>query len=137
MDVDVDAPAAVLWSVVADPTQWPFVSDSFIAVTPKGEGAVVVGERFVVRQPGIRPMHWTVTDVEDGVAFTWRSEVLGVRSEGSHRVEPTPSGSRLHLTLAMSGPLSRAVGAMGGSHYRALVDREAATLAGAAEHRAR
>lgn len=138
VQVDVEAPAEVLWSVVADPSQWPLISDSFIKVAPVGDGELVVGQRYVVRQPGIRSMSWTVTEVEDGTAFTWRSSVLGIRTDGIHRVVARGQGtSRLELAMEQSGPLSRLVAAMGGAHYRALVDREAATMAGAAEHRAR
>ncbi|MGH1562983.1 SRPBCC family protein [Mumia sp. DW29H23] len=137
VQVDVEAPADVLWTVVAEPTGWPLISDSFIKVTPETADGLVVGQRYLVKQPSIRAMRWTVTEVEPGAAFTWRSSVLGVRTEASHRVVPTGGGAQLHLEMVQSGPLARAVASMGGAHYRALVDREAATLAGAAEHRAR
>lgn len=137
VSVDVEAPASVLWSVVADPTQWPFLSDSFTRVTTEGEGPIAVGQRYVVRQPGIRAMPWTVTEVDDGVAWSWQASMLGVRTVATHRVEPAGGGARLHLSMVMSGLLARPIGAIGGAHYRALVDREAVTMAGAAEHRAR
>ncbi|WP_370614038.1 SRPBCC family protein [Mumia qirimensis] len=135
--VDVDAPVEVAWTVLADPAEWPLLTDSFIKVRPKDGSGLVVGQRYVVRQPSMRALTWLVTDVEPGAGFTWRSSVLGVRTEASHRFVPRGSGSRLELRLVQSGPLARITGAIGGTHYRALVDREAATFAGAAEHRAR
>ncbi len=135
--VDVKAPPEVLWSVLADPSHWPLISDSFIKVEPQGAGGLELGAVYLVRQPSIRPMKWTVTELEPGTAFTWRMSVPGVTSTGAHRVVAQPGGSRLELVLEQTGLLSRAISAMGGAHYRALVDREAATFAGAAEHRAR
>ncbi|KAA1419923.1 polyketide cyclase [Mumia zhuanghuii] len=137
VQVDVAAPAEVAWSVLADPSEWPLITDSFIKVTPKGAGGLVVGQRYVVRQPSMRAMSWRVTEVEEGVGFTWRATVLGVRTEASHRVVARETGARFELVLEQTGLLAGMTGAIGGTHYRALVDREAATFAGAAEHRAR
>lgn len=137
VEVDVEAPPEVVWSVVGDPTQWPMLSDSFLKVEQREGDGLAVGSVYLVRQPNIRAMPWTVTACEPGTGFTWRASVPGVTTTGSHQITPRGDASRLLVALDQTGLLSRAVWAMGGAHYRALVDREAATFAGAAEHRAR
>lgn len=137
VQVDVEAPPAVLWSVLADPAEWPMLSDSFLKVEQVRGSGLAVGAAYKVRQPSIRAMRWTVTAMEPGIAFTWRMAVPGTATTGAHRVVPRGTASRLELVLEQTGLLSRPLWAMGGAHYRALVEREAATFAGAAEHRAR
>jgi hypothetical protein len=39
----------------------------------------------------------------------WSSEMKGLRTIADHRVEPTPSGSRVTLVLRQSGPLAGVV----------------------------
>ena len=126
-----DAPADRLWAVVADLAAWPRHTASMTAVRP--DGPLGVGMSTVVEQPGLRPTTWTVTEVVDGVSFTWESTAPGVRSVARHTVAAAGDGrARLVLELEQHGPGARVAGLLLGSKVRRFLQMEAEGLAAAA-----
>jgi uncharacterized protein YndB with AHSA1/START domain len=99
--VETDAPAAEVWSLIAEPARWhewsPYVAG--------GEGlgeleveAGAVGE--VVLRGGVR-IGAEILEVVPGRSWTWRVKGLRIR----HEVEPTPRGARLTMTPEGASPL--------------------------------
>jgi hypothetical protein len=96
-------------------------------------GPLAVGSRTRLRQPRLAPAVWTVTELTGGQSFTWESRSPGVTVVGAHDVEPHPDGSRLTLSLTVSGPLSGLGWLMTRSLTRRYVETEAASVKAAAE----
>ena len=134
--VDVDAPPATLWAVLAQPSAWPEWTESIVAVDLL-DGDLALGARARVAQPGLRPMVWTVTEFEPGRSFTWTATAGGVRTAGSHVVEELDGGRRSRLTLGLTqrGALAPLVRLLLGKRTRQYVGLEAAGLKAAAEDR--
>ncbi|RTL65413.1 MAG: hypothetical protein EKK42_20565 [Pseudonocardiaceae bacterium] len=116
--VEIDAPAAAAWEVVADYRLDPLWRKGVEQMTPTPAGLVVPGTTTVermrfagrtMRNDGI------VRAVEPGSRFEWRT-TTGIEAEGSRAVVPLgPGACRVDLVLrvrprglaALAGPLLR------------------------------
>ena len=151
--VDIEAPAAIVWQVMADVEQWSTWTASItsIVVDPgrgpesgglgpgePGPGELGPGRRAVVRQPGFPKARWTVTDWQPGRAFTWESPAPGVLSVGVHAVEPTGERCcRATLAISQTGKLSGLLGLLAGRRSVRYVGMERDGLKARAEELAR
>ncbi len=122
-----------LWRVVVDVEAWPRFVSSMRAVRRRELGPLGLGSTALVKQPGMAPTVWEVTEFDDGHVFVWRSTFPGVITLGGHVVEAEAWGSRLTLTLRQSGSLAGVVGLIMGRRIRRFLALEANGLKGAAE----
>jgi uncharacterized protein YndB with AHSA1/START domain len=124
------APVERLWAAVTDVERWPEWIETYEAVRRNQAGPLVPGHTAHVKQKGLAPGEWTVTEVKEGSVFSWETRQPGVRFVGRHAVAAEPSGgSRVTLSFQVSGPLSVLVRLLYGRKVRAYVDIEAARLA--------
>lgn len=118
-----------LWSLVGDVEGWGELLPTVTSVRRvDDDGAIGVGSRFEVRQPGLPKAVYEVTGWEPGRAFTWVARSLGVATTASHEVVPEGDGARLDLTLRWSGPLAGLIRLLVGAKARGMVKSEAATF---------
>lgn len=101
--LDVDAPIERLWELTLDLERWPEITPTVIDLELVDPGAVGVGTRARLKQPGQRRRIWTVTEVEPMRRFTWSARVLGSTLTGIHELESTGSGVRSTLGIAIEG----------------------------------
>jgi uncharacterized protein YndB with AHSA1/START domain len=136
--IEVDAPPATLWAILAQPEAWPAWTESMDAVDLLDDD-LRLGARARLVQPGLPPMVWTVTDFEPGRAFRWTAASGGVRTVGSHEIAALDGGERCRLTLGLTqhGALAPLIRLLLGRRTRRYVGMEAAGLKAAAEDRAR
>jgi len=104
LSVDLDAPPAAVWSVIADYRRDPEWREG-VRMTVEPAGAVVDGSttREQLRMLG----SWQQTtarirDVEPGRGFRFVSE--DGRVEGTRTIEPTTRGSRVTVALRVALP---------------------------------
>ena len=109
---DIAAPAERVWSVMSDVERWHEWTPSITRIKRFGGGPFTKGSWALVRQPKLPPAFWKVTTIEPGKSFAWTSLGPGFRAVGTHRVEPTPAGSRATLLLELHGPLGGIFGRM-------------------------
>lgn len=131
--VTVDAPPERVWAVVADVERWPERIPTVHAVERLDAGPLRVGSRTRLEQPRLPTAVWTVTELTEGSSYTWESRSPGVTVTAAHVVEPHPDGSRLTLTVTVSGPMSRIGWLMTRSLTKRYVETEAASLRRVAE----
>lgn len=74
-----------------------------ISIRRVESGAFGVGSTARVCQPKLRPAVWQVTQFEDNRNFTWTTRSPGLRMSAGHSVEPHGTGSRVALSLELSG----------------------------------
>lgn len=128
VSVDVAAPAETLWKVLIDVEAWPKITESMTSVERLDDGPFRVGSTARVRQPGLPPMVWRVTELEEGRSFTWQANTPGVVTTAWHRIEPADSNSRLTLEIEQTGPFAAIAGLLLGRRTRRFVEMEAAGL---------
>lgn len=125
--ISVAAPPAQVWQVLADVTRWPEWTPTMKAVTLL-DGALRVGARVRVEQPRLPPAVYTVTELAEGRAFTWRMNAPGVIGTATHAVTPTAQGTEVHLAVTFGGVLGGLVGRLAGPLTRDYIRREAEGL---------
>ncbi|MBI5949675.1 MAG: SRPBCC family protein [Chloroflexi bacterium] len=101
--IEIAAPPAVVWSILQDVSRWPEWTDSVRTVELIGDGPFGPGKRARLDVLGAPPAVWTVTAIDEGRSFTWESRARGVHTIAGHVIEPSGAGSRVTLTVEMSG----------------------------------
>lgn len=108
--VQVDADPIRVWELFVDVERWPELTASMSSVRRIDSGDLRVGSTAMVKQPGLPPALWRVTELEPGRVFTWESRSTGVSSIGRHVVEAAGTGARVTLTFRQTGPLAGLAG---------------------------
>ena len=124
----IAAPPERVWEVLVDIERWPEWTPSMTRVERLDDGELRVGSRARVKQPRLPPSSWTVTQLDPGRSFTWRSRSGGVTSEGTHGVETSGEGSRATLIFRQTGLLAGLIGRVGGRIIRRYVEMEVTGL---------
>jgi uncharacterized protein YndB with AHSA1/START domain len=102
--IEIDAPPERVWAVLSDVERWPEWTASMTTVERLDEGPLALGSRARVKQPHLRPVEMTVTELDEGRSFAWTNTQPGVTTLGDHRVEPLGEGrSRATLILRQHG----------------------------------
>ena len=105
----IAAPAARVWSILADVEGWPTWTQSVTSVD--FDGPLAPGAKAKIRQPKLPLTTWTVAEVVPGVSFTWEAKAPGSHATGWHEVTPTGGGTcQVRLALEQAGPLGSLVG---------------------------
>ncbi|MFC3890366.1 SRPBCC family protein [Lentzea rhizosphaerae] len=131
--VTIAAPPERVWEVVADVERWPERIPTVDEVERLDAGPLAVGSRTRLRQPRLPEAVWTVTELTDGRSYTWESKSRGVTVVAAHLVEPHPEGSRLTLSLTVSGAMAGLGWLMTRKMTQQYVETEAASIKKAAE----
>jgi uncharacterized protein YndB with AHSA1/START domain len=110
--IDIAAPPERVWAVMADVERWPEWTPSVTRIQRLDPGPLAVGSRARIRQPGLPPAIWHVSELVEGRSFTWVTRSPGVRVMARHGVEPIAGGTRATLSLRFSGLLGAVVARM-------------------------
>ena len=133
--IEIAAPPATVWAVVADLPAWPTWTPTVATIEVLDAGPPHLGQRARLRQPGYRPALWTVTRVAEGTGFWWETRTLGMTVTAGHAIRPTPAGSRVTLSIDVSGPTAALLGWIVARVSRRFLPQEAAGLRAASERR--
>jgi hypothetical protein len=121
---ETNAPAAEVWSLLAEPARWhewsPYVAGGEGLGEPEVEAGAVGA---VILRGGIR-IGAEILEVVPGISWAWQVKGLRMR----HEVTPTPSGARLSMIPEGSGPLWSAL-ALGYRLPTGLIARNVARVA--------
>lgn len=126
----IEAPADVVWSFLSDLERWGELLPTVTSVTRlDGPGPIGVGSRFRVRQPGIVPATYEVTDWRPGQGFIWAASSPGIRAAGIHELrEVTPGRTELTLNVVWTGLLAPLMRMLLRGRARPMVEQEAAAF---------
>lgn len=125
--VDIAAAPTVVWAVMADAERWCEWTASVRSIRLLDK-PVRVGSRAMIRQPKFPPAMWTITALDEGRSFTWKTGSPGVWVHAHHSVTPTPEGSRVTLTLKYEGLLGRVIARLTRGITERYLDLEAVGL---------
>jgi uncharacterized membrane protein len=137
ISVEIEAPPEIVWSVMSDAERWHEWTPSVTSIRRLDTGPLRIGSRALIRQPKFPPAVWTVTTIDPGRSFTWRSGAPLMWVYGTHSVAPAPAGTRASLTLQYEGPLGALLARLTRSITNRYLGFEAAGLKRRSEERAR
>jgi hypothetical protein len=107
MTVDIDVEPSRVWSIMADVERWSEWTPSITRAELLTPGPLALDSRVRIKQPRLKTVVWTVTELDAGKGFVWRAKVPGLDSVAAHRIEPRAGGgSSVTLTLEQRGPLA-------------------------------
>jgi uncharacterized membrane protein len=85
-DIEIDAPASVVWDLYADVEHWSDWTTSIRKVVGLDGSELAVGRKFRVEQPRMPALVWEVTDYVPGASWTWRQRSFGASTIATHEV---------------------------------------------------
>jgi len=127
VSVTIDAPIEVVWAVFTDVERWPTWASSFTSVELI-DGPMRLGAKARIRQPRLPTVVWEVTKWEPGRSWTWTATSPGARTEASHVLTRSGSGTIAEQSIIPSGPLGRLAAVVWRSLTRRYLAIEAAGL---------
>jgi hypothetical protein len=131
---ETTADRARAWDALIDVSSWPQWTRSMTEVCRLDNGALGVGSAARIKQPGMPPMVWRVTELREGASFSWATRLPGVRTVGHHRLDIAPSGRvRITVGIEQHGPLAGLVRVLSGQRIRRYLRMEVDGLKAAAE----
>ncbi|MEV7805403.1 SRPBCC family protein [Microbispora sp. NPDC088329] len=126
--VDIDASPDRVWRVLTDVARWPEFTPTMTAVEHLDDGPLSPGVRVRIKQPGLPPMVWQVTELTDGRSFAWQAAGGGVTTLATHVLTPRDGGVSVLLGIDQSGPLAPLMSLLIGGRTRRYVRTEAESL---------
>jgi hypothetical protein len=131
--VDVAAPQESLWRAVTAVTQWPHWTPTIDEITLL-DGDLGPGARVRIVQPKLRTVVYQVDEWDPGARFSWTARTSGIRIAAGHEAQAAGAGSRLLLTIDITGPMAPLLVPLVGGRSRRYADTESDRLRRFAEH---
>jgi uncharacterized membrane protein len=122
--VTIEAPADVVWRLTVDVTNLPALTPTMTRVVRLDEGPMHVGSQARIKQPRQPEAVWTVTRLEEGHEFVWRTQRMGLTMTASHHVERLGDRSRNTLALDVDGRGASLFGWFLGRNIRKALETE-------------
>jgi len=127
--ISIAAPRDAVWRMLAGVAKWPEWLPTVSHVEPLDGSPLVVGRRYVVRQPKLQPVTWRVTELDPPHRFTWQARSPGFEMSADHIVdEVSPGESRVVLRFSFAGLMGGLIGRLYGPITERYIAMEAAAL---------
>ena len=94
-----------IWRIWTDVNNWPTWHGDLDYC--KLEGNFVVGNHFILKPKGVKPVKIVLTEINEGYSFTDCTTFFGAKMYDTHSMEVTVEGLKLTNTLVVTGPLKR------------------------------
>src|SRR3990172_11368027 len=102
--IQINAPPERVWAVMSDVERWPEWTESMKSVKHLDSGDLGAGSKAKLRiRRSPNATVWTVTELTPNRSFTWEAKSGGVKGVAKHVIEPDGSGSKVTLTVDLSG----------------------------------
>ncbi len=95
---------------MTDVERWPEWTATMARAKRLDDGDFRIGSKARLKQPRIPTLTWTVTKLEEGRSFEWRTRAPGVSTVAGHRIQQEGDGSLVTLWVEQSGLLVKLMG---------------------------
>jgi uncharacterized membrane protein len=134
VSISIDAPAERVWAELIDVERWPRYTASMDSLERLDHGPFQLGSRARIKQPGLPPLVWTVTEFQPLHEFTWTITSMGLTTVASHRISANAAASvTLTLSIYRTGFLAPLVDRLYDGLTRRYLEMEAAGMKRACE----
>jgi uncharacterized protein YndB with AHSA1/START domain len=111
--ISIAASPERVWAVMTDIERWPEWTATVAQAKRVDSGDFRVGSKARLKQPRIPTLTWTVTALEEGRWFEWRTRAPGVSTVAGHRILQEGTGSLVTLWVEQNGLLPKLTGRFG------------------------
>jgi uncharacterized protein YndB with AHSA1/START domain len=135
--VNISALPKRVWAVMTDVERWPEWTESMKSIERLDSEDLAVGSKAklkIRRSPNANV--WTVTELTPNRSFSWETNSGGVKGVATHVIEPDGGGSKVTLSVDLSGPVATLFGWFIGGPTRENVEMEAEGLKRRSEEQA-
>jgi uncharacterized membrane protein len=133
VSISIAAPREVVWRSLADVTAWPDWLPTVDSVRALDATHLVLGARFVVKQPKLQLATWVVTVLDPPRRFVWAARSPGLRMTAEHVVDGSASGAIVSLRFSFGGFLGGLIGRLFRATTEDYLAQEASALKRKAE----
>lgn len=92
-----------IWRIWTDINNWPKWHDDLDYC--RLDGPFEVGNHFMLKPKGIKPVKIALTEINQGYSFTDCTSFFGAKMYDTHSMEETKKGLKITNTLIMKGSL--------------------------------
>jgi hypothetical protein len=92
-----------IWRIWTDINNWPTWHGDLDYC--KLEGHFEVGNHFILKPKGVKPVKIVLTKINEGYSFTDCTSFFGAKMYDTHAMEETPEGLKITNTLVVTGRL--------------------------------
>lgn len=118
-----------MWRTLASVSDWPDWLPTVRRVVAHDGIPLVLGSRYTIYQPNLKPVTWTVTELDPCRSFAWQSRSPGLVLTAEHSVGSGSTGnSQLTLRFSFAGPLGVLLGWIYGAMTKRYLTQEATSL---------
>lgn len=128
LSITVNAPSDVVWSILRDVENWPRWTPTMLSVAFASQKGFEIGAPVLIKQPGLPLSTWTITALDDGHSFTWRTTSRGVTTDAHHVVQEQAGATIVEFSITMFGPLAAIVWAVSRKKIKEFVNKEIESL---------
>jgi hypothetical protein len=101
---------STVWRILADVTHWPNWTPTVVEIRPLSSSGLMVGARYRVVQPKLRPAVYEVTVYVPNKAFTWAQKLSGGTMVADHRLlSPRGDATQVELSFTSKGLLANLI----------------------------
>ena len=124
---DTSAQPDAVWPLLSEPRRWAEWAPHVRGAWNLGQPEVAPGKLGAARLMGLVPIPARITAKQQGRSWTWNVGPMTL----VHEVQPTPTGSRVAMTLSAPGPLEPLLAATYGPVVQLMTRRLARVAASA------
>lgn len=119
-----------MWRLLCDVERWAEMLPTMTSVEAmQTAGPPAAGSRYRVRQPGLAPAVYEITEWHPQEGFVWAACTVGLVTTARHAISGVETGSQLELEIEWSGPLSPIIRRFYGRKALQMIETEATTFA--------
>ncbi len=100
---------STVWRILADVEHWPDWTPTVVEIKPLSSSGLMVGARYRVVQPKLRPAVYEVTECVPNKAFTWVQKLPGGTIVADHRLSPRGDATQVELSFTSKGLLANLI----------------------------
>ena len=100
---------STVWRILADVEHWPDWTPTVVEIKPLSSSGLMVGTRYRVVQPKLRPAVYEVTECVSNEAFTWAQKLPGGTIVADHRLSARGDATQVELSFTSKGLLANVI----------------------------
>jgi uncharacterized protein YndB with AHSA1/START domain len=110
--IEINAPGERVWQVTTDVEAWPKWAPAMERIQREDSGDFKLGSSALIKQKQMPETRWTVTEINPGHHFSWKTRVMGMEMIATHIITAGERAVTNLLRIEMKGLTIKLLGFM-------------------------